>query len=65
MQVTPTSVALSFTPSLVIATATGLTYLCKAVDPKVPETKKEDRDAVTFTGYTDSGGCDAGGGRRE
>lgn len=33
----------------------GLTYLCKAKDPKNPETKKEDRDAVTFNGYTDSG----------
>ncbi|KAG2434053.1 hypothetical protein HXX76_007781 [Chlamydomonas incerta] len=32
----------------------GLTYLCKAKDPKVPETKTEDRDAITFTGYTDS-----------
>ncbi|GFR48859.1 hypothetical protein Agub_g10813, partial [Astrephomene gubernaculifera] len=32
----------------------GLTYLCKAKDPKNPETKQEDRDAVTFDGYTDS-----------
>ncbi|EFJ49540.1 hypothetical protein VOLCADRAFT_109718 [Volvox carteri f. nagariensis] len=32
----------------------GLTYLCKAKDPKNPETKTEDRDEITFTGYTDS-----------
>ncbi len=33
----------------------GLKYLCKAVDPKKPEDKTETRDAITFTGYTDSG----------
>ncbi|KAG2501557.1 hypothetical protein HYH03_000064 [Edaphochlamys debaryana] len=32
----------------------GLKYLCKAKDPKNPEDKVEDRDAVDFTGYTDS-----------
>ncbi|GLI68039.1 hypothetical protein VaNZ11_012362 [Volvox africanus] len=32
----------------------GLTYLCKAKDPKNPETKTEDREEVTFSGYTDS-----------
>lgn len=35
----------------------GLTYLDKGKDPKNPETKTEDREAITFNAYMDRYGA--------